>query len=221
MPDSSFQDDARENEMRQLFNLMKNENEGRSGIDACLEMNGVIYPFELKTTSKHSVTTVRDFGPEHIKKWQDKHWLIGFHQSGNIYYKYGSPEKMAPWIKEKEQYVASDFALADIIQAKITLEDLFTIVGEKKVYHLTDAKKIQKRQYNKEKYKSLADLGTGYSPNRMLEILADRSRYIINRGSTLNNPKIPKKYLENFPIIQDNHPARLRELVEAELSKRS
>ena len=74
----NFQDDDRENSMRELFELYKDDNEGRSGIDAFLDFEGKTIPFELKTTSQGSVTTAIDFGPDHIEKWKDKHWLIVF-----------------------------------------------------------------------------------------------------------------------------------------------
>ena len=86
----NFQDDDREEAMIALFDLYKDETEGRSGTDAFLEMDGIIIPFELKTTSKGSVTTARDFGPDHVRKWKNKHWLIGFFVKGREYYKYGS-----------------------------------------------------------------------------------------------------------------------------------
>ncbi|MCW5213022.1 hypothetical protein VU04_08950 [Desulfobulbus sp. TB] len=54
--------------MIELFNLYKDGDEGRSGIDTFLDYKGQKIPFELKTTSQGSVTTVRDFGPDHIKK---------------------------------------------------------------------------------------------------------------------------------------------------------
>lgn len=38
------------------------------------------------------------------------------------------------------------------------------------------------------------DLPDGYSPKRMLEILRLRARYLLDRGSTLNNPHIPKRF---------------------------
>ncbi len=40
---SNFQDDDRENVMIDLFNLFKNEDEGRSGIDAFLDLNDSMY----------------------------------------------------------------------------------------------------------------------------------------------------------------------------------
>ncbi len=140
----NFQDDDRENSMRELFELYKDDNEGRSGIDAFLDLEGKAIPFELKTTSQGSVTTVRDFGPDHIEKWQDKHWLIGFFLKGKEYYKYGSPAMMAPWIDSKEQYISPDFKLANLVPAKITRKDMYEILGQKKIYPtfrtLTDKK---------------------------------------------------------------------------------
>ncbi len=214
-----FQDDSRENEMIKLFNLIKDTSEGRAGVDAFLELEGKIIPFELKTTSKGSVTTVRDFGPEHIEKWQGKHWLFGFYQGKDVYYKYGSPSMMAPWIEEKAEYIRSDFKLAQIAYKKLTLYDLYQICGEKEVYSYDDARRIQKMQYKKGKYLELQDVKGGYSSNRMLEILSARVKYLIERGSTLNNPHIPASYFFNWDKITDNHAKHLINLVKQYLNE--
>ncbi|MEB3232291.1 MAG: hypothetical protein VKJ64_14880 [Leptolyngbyaceae bacterium] len=210
---SSFQDDIRENAMRQLFDLRKDETEGRSGIDAYLEFEGRLIPFELKTTSKGSVTTVRDFGLEHIKKWEGKHWLFGFFIDGREYYKYGTPKMMQPWIERKSDYIRRDFMLAEIAPSKLTLEEMYDLLGIKEIYTYEDARKIHKMQYKKSKYLELQDLEDGYSPHRMLEIVKNRARYLIQRGSTLNNPHIPFKYFSNWIEITENHAVLLRELV--------
>ena len=57
------------------------------------------------------------------------------------------------------------------------------------------------------------DLDGGYSPERMLSILKDRCQYLIERGSTLNNPHIPASYFQGWERITTNHAQRLRELV--------
>ncbi len=57
------------------------------------------------------------------------------------------------------------------------------------------------------------DLENGYSTSRMLEILRDRCRYLIERGSTLNNPHIPGSYFQDWEQITVCHAERLRELV--------
>ncbi len=210
---SNFQDDDREHAMRVLFNLYKHEDEGRSGIDAFLDFEGEAIPFELKTTSQGSVTTVRDFGHDHIEKWKNKHWLIGFFVDGREYYKYGSPLMMATWIKEKEKYIAPDFKLATLVPSKLSLEDLYNVLEEKAIYTYEDAKALQKQQYNKQQYLQLQDLQSGYSPERMLEILKDRARYLIERGSTLNNPHIPFGYFNGWVEITQNHAEQLRTMV--------
>lgn len=210
---SNFQDDERESLMIQLFNLHKDEDEGRSGIDAYLELNEKKIPFELKTTSKGSVTTVRDFGLSHVEKWKDKHWLIGFYLNNREYYKYGSPAMIDPWIQEKKNYIEPDMKLASLVPSKIDLEDLFSIIGQKSIYTIEDAKNIQKKQYKVAQYIELQDLDNGYSPQRMLEILKERAEYIIQRGSTLNNPHIPFGYFKGWKEITENHSEELRILV--------
>ncbi|BBT68564.1 hypothetical protein SH16_03663 [Aeromonas caviae] len=215
----AFQDDERENKMRNLFSLYKNENEGRDGIDAHLDIDGVSIPFELKTTSTGHVTTVRDFGPDHIIKWKDKHWLIGFHNEHEEYYVYATPEMMSGWINEKEKYISYDFKIADILSKNMTLEDMNNILEEKNIYSINDAKKIHKKQYTIEKYKSLQDLENGYSPEQMLSIFRDRAKYLIERGSTLNNPHIPENYFKGFKRITENHAEVLKDMVREYLKK--
>ncbi len=210
---SNFQDDERENSMIQLFNLQKEEEEGRSGVDAYLDFDGEKIPFELKTTSKGSVTTVRDFGLSHVEKWKGKHWLIGFFIKDREYYKYGSPSMMAPWIEEKKRYVEPDIKLANLVPLKINLDDLFSILGEKHLYTIEDAKYIQKKQYKQAQYLALQDLDNGYSPERMLQILRERAAYVLRRGSTLNNPHIPFSYFKSWKEITENHANELRILV--------
>ncbi len=215
----NFQDDDREHEMRELFGLYKDENEGRSGIDAYLDLDGRMIPFELKTTSNGSVTTVRDFGPDHIEKWKNKHWLIGFFVEDRIYYKYGSPSMMASWIKEKEKYIKPDFQLANMVSGKLDIDDMFQICEEKAVYTFEDARGLQKKQYKKEKYMALQDVDNGYTPARMLDILQDRAKYLINRGSTLNNPHIPLSYFKGWIEITEDHATQLREMVKGYFNK--
>lgn len=210
----NFQDDDREEAMRELFGLYKDQNEGRDGIDAHLDLGDEAIAFELKTTSKGSVTTVRDFGPDHIEKWNEKHWLIGFFLDNEEYYHYGSPRMMANWIESKGAYIKPDFMLAELAAEKMTLDDVYRIMEEKSVYTYDDAKKLQKKQYKKEKYIQLQDEVNGYSANRMLEILKDRTKYLITRGSTLNNPHIPFSYFRGWVKITDNHAETLKSMVQ-------
>lgn len=211
-----IQDDVRENQQIELFGLTKPKGAGRSGVDAILELESQTIAFELKTTINGSVTTVRDFGYDHIKKWENKHWLISkYSRDGQTleYSLYGSPQKMSKWITSKKEYIKPDVDLANIVPQKIDIKDLYKIVGKKQSYTLDDARKLNKRQNTVKEYKNLMDLEKGYSPKRMLEILRMRCEYLINRGATLNNPHIPASYFEGWEKITKNHKKRLRELV--------
>lgn len=215
----TVQDDRRENELITLFQLQKPPNATRSGTDAILNLNGIYIPFELKSTTSSSVTTVRDFGLDHIKKWQGKHWLFGFYNKNGTelkYCLYASPQAMAQWISEKEAYIMSDYKLAELVPERLTIEDLYEIIGQKDVYTLADARsllKSQKQYKTAQNYREKMDLSQGYSPERMLSLLKDRCRYLLERGSTLNNPHILASYFQGWEQITENHAQCLRKLV--------
>lgn len=82
---------------------------------------------------------------------------------------------------------------------------------------LNDAQALHKKQYTREQYLEKMDLDSGYSPSIMLAILQDRCKYLIQRGSTLNNPHIPASYFKGWEAIKTNHAQRLREMVKETL----
>jgi hypothetical protein len=219
------QDDARENRIVDLFNLERPANRVRHGTDAILSIGDHTLEFELKSvTTGEGLTTVRDFGPDHIVKWKDKHWLIAVYSNDSLEYcKYGSPAAMAPWIEEKWQYIKTDFDLARHVPDLIGLDTMFGVIGRKEVYSREDARKLHKAQYSSQAYVDRMDVTEvtaagkirriGYSPNKMLEILKDRAKYVIERGSTLNNPHIPASYFAEWHEIRRDHASQLRELV--------
>ena len=212
----TVQDDRREKELIALFQLKRPPNATRSGTDAILELNEFHIPFELKSTTSSSVTTVRDFGLDHIRKWQGKHWLFGFYDKQGTelkYCLYASPQAMTQWINEKEAYILSDYKLAQFAPELLTIDILYEILGKKDVYTLEEARSLQKKQYTTKQYFDTMDLNQGYSPERMLSILKARCRYLIERGATLNNPHILASYFQGWEQISDNHAQRLRELV--------
>lgn len=211
-----IEDDAREKELIGLFGLKKAPDAGRSDTDALLEYKGKDIQFELKSSTRGSITTVRDFGPDHIKKWQTKHWLIGvYDKNAKLQFcLYGSPADMQPWIEQKARYIEDDFKLAQYVPTLITKEVMYRILGEKTVYSLEDAKKLQKKQYTADEYRKRKDVPEGYSPERMLSILRDRCRYVIERGSTLNNPHIPTSYFDAWPKIKPGDRTMLLSLVD-------
>ena len=105
---------------------------------------------------------------------------------------------MEGWIGKVESYIAPDFAIGRRIANKLNLEDLYIICGEKSKYSLSDAQALHKRQWNRDRYLSEMDDSEGYTPPKMLEILKLRARYLIERGSTLNNPHIPRSFFSQF-----------------------
>lgn len=215
------QDDVRENRMVDLFNLARPPDRVRHGIDALLSVDGHTVEFELKTvtTGRGGVSTVRDLGPDHIAKWRGKHWIIGiFDELDLLSCKYGSPDAMQPWIDRIWEYIRVDYEMAGLIPDIITGEMMFKVIGEKELYTLADAKKLHKAQYSAAQYKARMDRPDGYSYQRMLDILRDRVRYVIQRGATLNNPHIPAEYISGWPTIDSNHAVRLRRLIRNWLS---
>lgn len=218
------QDDERERQMLQLFNLYVPEERRRAETDAFLRLDGLELPFELKSTTTGSVSTVRDFGAEHIAKWADKHWLFGFYDIGGtklLYCCYASPLDMAPWINEKAAYVRPDLVLAEEVPQSIDAETLVKILGEKDLYTYDEASKIMKKQWRRERYLREQDLPGGYSLERMVELLRQRCAYVISRGATLNNPHISPSYFNGWDKVVEDHAAVLRDKVRAYLAATS
>jgi hypothetical protein len=109
---AGVQDNAREIEVAELFAL----NRGKSRIDVDA-FDACGNPFELKTTSKKSVSTARDLGPDHLKKWRQRYWIIAVGRNdpnGFIYERYFflSPIHMEGWYRGIEQRFARDQSLA-------------------------------------------------------------------------------------------------------------
>jgi len=215
----AVQDDDREREMVALFNLTVPGDRGRADIDAYLELeSGPLLPFELKSTTKASISTVRDFGPEHIAKWAVLHWIFAFYtpEPRLKYCYYASPADMAGWIGAKEEYVRPDMVLANEASRLVDDEVLTNVIGTSETFTLVQAQNIMKKQWGIAQYKDFADLpGHRFSRERMRALVQERCAYVIRRGATLNNPHIPESYLLNQGLepITKNNAIRLRELV--------
>jgi len=216
------QDDAREQELCNLFNLEWDPEHSRGGDDAWFEYDDgfskpIRIPVEVKSTTNDTISTARDVGLQHIEKWRKKLWVIGFYDSSARRPKLVSslcltPVDLEPWIKKLEDYISPDFKIGELGAKYLNFDDLYAICGEKKSYSLEDARSLYKRQWNVEQYKTAMDLENGYSPAGMLKILRSRLEYLVNRGSTLNNPHITKKFLAKFndQRIVKEHAAEIR-----------
>lgn len=227
------QDDARESEMRSLFNLTRPEEYGRADIDAVLELKGRAVPeqvrghqisFELKsaTGGRPSISTVRDFGLHYIEKWRRLHWLFGIYEGGKLQYcLYGSPKAMKPWFDRMAAYIGPDVALADHADSFISASTLTAVLGSRRRFTRDDARRLMKNQCSSADYDAASDLSNGeYSRSAMLAMLQQRCEYVIRRGSTLNNPHIPPSYFAGWERITEDHAARLRELVVESITPR-
>ena len=67
----TIQDDSREQKTAEMFNLDRDG--GRIGTDATDENKNL---YELKTTTRRSVSTARDFGLNHIARWRQHYFII-------------------------------------------------------------------------------------------------------------------------------------------------
>lgn len=196
--------------MAQAFNIVIPEGRSRIATDAYLplEVDGEVInvPFELKSLGRRSSSTARDVGLNHIARWRLTHWAFGYFDAGGTIMtsaRYGSPDAMKPWLDELEAYITPDLTIAGILPTHVNEELLVTVVGDLGVYPLSAVFAIQKRQWSKADYLAAADAELdgkpAYSRARALEILRTRAEYLLKRGSTLNNPSIPKKVLDTLP----------------------
>jgi hypothetical protein len=76
------QDEERERELVRMFNLDWDPGHQRAGVDAVLDLDVEGQRFrlevEVKSSTGTTVSTARDVGMEHIKKWRRKLFVIGF-----------------------------------------------------------------------------------------------------------------------------------------------
>jgi hypothetical protein len=113
-----------------------------------------------------------------------------------------TPIDMEPWIASIEEKILIDFKLALRASRRLILADLFEVCGKQETYSLEDAKRLHKQQWTAHEYEAALDVSLGserrISQAKMLEILHLRSKYISERGATLNNPHITKTHLDAF-----------------------
>jgi hypothetical protein len=205
------QDDERERELVRMFNLAWDPAHQRAGVDALLdiEVDGRTFRLEVevKSSTGETVSTARDVGMGHIQKWRKKLFVIGFYTRDArrpelLRCLCLTPLDMEEWIASIEEKILIDFKLALLASKRLELTDLFEVCGKKKDYSIADAKRLHKQQWTAQEYASASDLCINGEPRisraKMLEILQLRSKYIAERGATLNNPHITKTYLDQF-----------------------
>ena len=208
----TVQDDERERELVRLFNLDWDPGHQRSGTDAILRLmhKGVEREIEVevKSTTKDTVSTARDVGIDHVRRWRTKLFVIGF---------YGrearrpelrrslclTPCDMADWIDGIAAKVELDHRIAQRARAALGMADLHAVFGVSATYPMQTAKAVLRQQWSADRYAQAADMTDldgkpALSPAAMLEILRSRALYISERGATLNNPHITSRHLARF-----------------------
>jgi hypothetical protein len=102
------QDKDREDALVKMFGLIPT-NQNRIGIDAKDEHNN---QYELKTTTKSSVSTARDVGMNHLKKWRSLFWICskGHYENDDFCFEetyFLFPEDLEPWFLQIETKLTS------------------------------------------------------------------------------------------------------------------
>jgi hypothetical protein len=88
-------------------------NQNRAGPDAFDEIGG---HYELKSTTRDRVSTARDVGPEHLKKWRKLNWIFGRGQYTGSTFAFEktyilTPVQMEPWFEVIDAKITQDDAL--------------------------------------------------------------------------------------------------------------
>lgn len=202
MDNVEIQDNTRETELINKFGLIKT-NHSRIGIDAKTVVDKKEIHFEIKSTTMGSVSTASPLTLDHIIKWKKCHWLIGiYNKKAKLdYCVYGSPDEMDQWLSYWEQDIRRGLSISDMLVERIDIKMVEETFGNKKIYSYDDAVFVFKGLYTTKEYNKLKDCKDGYSKKRMLEMFKEHNKMYLYRGSSLNNPKIPKKYYSHWKIV--------------------
>ena len=211
------QDDSREQDMLRVFGLRQPIGSSRGDNDAFLELsNKEKQCFELKSTVRENFVTARDFGVNHINEWRDKHILASFYKKGtnmeiswsllvpNVY--------LQLWLDEQLNYIKPDLEIIEIVSEEYD-ENFYNristnLFGTKEYFSLNELKSILKSQIDSKEYDYFLDLninGEKYcSRNKMFDALKKRTKYLLERGSTRNNPHFNKTWINKIISMDKN-----------------
>lgn len=210
-----IQDNKREKELIKLFNLEQPKNRSRIGVDGLLVVDDITIPFEIKSTTIGDITTARDVNLNHIKKWRRVHWLVGIYNNNAKlqYVVYGSPNKLINWFDFIENDIKRGLKISSMIVDRIDIDMVKEIFGDKSTYTYDEARFVFKRLFTKKEYERRKDKKKGYSKKAMLAMFKEHNWHYLERGSSLNNPKIPKAEYKDWPKITKKHSLSLKKLV--------
>ena len=216
------QDDSREQDMLRVFGLRQESTSSRGDNDAFLQLDGKkTQCFELKSSTTSNLVTARDFSKQHILEWRAKHVLGSFYDKGGNIIRWSLliPNIILnEWLDEQETYIHCDILILESLVQEVSQEMVrqirISVFGDKEYYTLEDLKRLLKQQINKETYHELLDISFQgerlCSPSQMDFAIIQRTKYLLNRGSSRNNPHISdgwiKRVIARDPRLQLVHP---------------
>lgn len=185
------QDREREDLLVKMFDLTP-ANKNRIGIDAIDEFKN---SYELKTTTKSGVSTARDVGLNHLKKWRNLYWIFakGCYVKDQfiieeIYFL--SPTDLEVWFRKIE---------SKLIEKNVLFERIIQLLQQ---YHFTQ-KEIEQIEYIFQRGVLLNDpnIPWSYIQSHGIRIDSDYSitlRNIIKNIPPISSKKSPKSTLSQF-----------------------
>ena len=213
------QDDSREQDMLRVFGLRQISESSRGDNDAFLDLEGLeTQAFELKSSTTSNLVTARDFSLEHIKEWRTKHVLGSFYDKGgnSIQWSLLIPNIfLNEWLDEQVEYIRCDIEIIEVLSDEVTSEMaqkvIKNIFGGKVIFTEEDLKKVLKRQITNQEYSKYFSSGTNgekiCSLDSMEKAISSRTQYLLNRGTSRNNPHINDGWIKG--IIERDRRLRL------------
>jgi hypothetical protein len=235
------QDDLRERSMVLALGLQSRPDRARHEEDAHLDVvvNGesTRLLFECKSSPEsQDFGTGRDTGIRKLDQWTSFHFVFGWFVSRDnlpIRMWYGSPRMMRKWLDDEIAYLEPDILLSNLIPSKVDAEAVTVLFGDKERISYSEMHKVMKDSWNAKAsagrpdlYALNADINRGkarkdhlYSRDAALKAARDRAAYLLDRGSTVNNRKIPCRYvMEHCTELSSSGWARsLTTVVDAEI----
>jgi hypothetical protein len=211
------QDDQRERSMVLALGLQSRPDRARHEEDAHLDVliDGQTRRllFECKSSPENQdFGTGRDTGLRKLEQWGGYHFVFGWFVARDnmpIRMWYGSPRIMRKWLDDEIAYIEPDILLSNLIPSRVDSEAVRVLFGEQEQISYSEMHKVMKDSWNAKAaigrpdlYALNADLHRGrsrqdylYSREAALKALRDRAAYLLDRGTTVNNRKIPCRYV--------------------------
>jgi hypothetical protein len=216
------QDDAREKAMVTALNLQQRADRARHEEDAYLDVESdgqtLRLLFECKSApEKDSFGTGRDTGTAQLLRWSTMHFVFGWFSPravDPIKMWYGAPAMMRRWIESELAYLGPDQQLLGLVPNHLAPSRLVDdLLGAKDEYTYDELRRLMKAQWNRNAARGQANLyrelaandakrpaDLTYSRSVAERAVIERVEYLLARGSTVNNRKIPLRHVREHCV---------------------